>query len=114
MNVIIAGGREFNNSNILNNVMDNLNWKIDSVVCGMASGADTLGKEWADSKGINVIELYAEWDRHGRKAGYIRNEKMAEVGNALVLFWDGKSRGSRNMLKLAFEYKLKPILIYLI
>ena len=80
----------------------------------MATGVDTLGRNWAIDNAINVIEKPANWLKYGRKAGHIRNEEMAKISDALLLFWDGKSRGSRDMLKLAFEYKLKPIIVYLI
>ena len=34
-------------------------------------------------------------------AGPLRNEKMARVADALIAFWDGKSRGTKNMIDLA-------------
>jgi len=43
----------------------------------------------------------ADWNRHGRAAGPIRNEKMAEVSDALIAFLDGKSRGTRSMIEIA-------------
>jgi len=43
------------------------------------------------------VEFPADWDTHGRAAGPIRNKQMAEYGDALLLIWDGESRGSANM-----------------
>ena len=43
----------------------------------------------------------ADWERHGRAAGPIRNEEMAEVSDALIAFWDGKSRGTKSMIEIA-------------
>ena len=72
---------------------------ISEVVCGMAKGADLLGKRWAESKRIPVKEFPADWNRYGRSAGPIRNAQMRDYADALIVFiWDG-SRGSANMLK---------------
>ena len=98
MKVIIAGNRTFNNRQLLFDTMDNLDIEIDEVVCGEARGADTLGKIWAKSKDIPVKSFPAEWDKFGRMAGPIRNRDMGEYADYLVAFWDGKSRGTKNMI----------------
>lgn len=49
----------------------------------------------------------ADWNKHGRAAGPIRNEEMAQYADALIAFWDGKSRGTKSMISLATEYSLK-------
>lgn len=110
-NVIIAGGRDFNDYkllktkcfSLLKNKMDECNVQ---VVCGCARGADTLGKQFAEEFGLKVLEYPANWDKYGKKAGYLRNEEMAKVGNALIAFWDEKGRGTGHMIDLAKKYKL--------
>lgn len=76
------------------------------VVCGCARGADTLGKQFAEELGLKVLEYPADWDKYGKRAGYIRNEEMAKISNALIAFWDGESRGTKHMIDLAKKYKL--------
>jgi hypothetical protein len=73
----------------------------------MAKGADALGEQWAIANWCPIKEFPADWDAHGKAAGYIRNEAMAKVADVLVAFWDGKSRGTTSMIKLALEYKLE-------
>ena len=51
-------------------------------------------------------EFPADWERHGKAAGYIRNREMAQNADALVAFWDGESRGTKSMIDLAKEYDL--------
>lgn len=73
------------------------------VVEGGARGADEAGKMWAQEKGYDVIEMPADWDKHGRAAGHIRNKEMAEFikskGSCLaIILWDGKSNGTANMI----------------
>ena len=68
-----------------------------TVICGMAKGIDTFGEEVAKFLGWGVQYFPADWSRFGKRAGHLRNEAMAEVGNELWLVWDGKSPGSKNM-----------------
>lgn len=87
-------------------VMDNLlmNKKIVEIASGCARGADKLGELYAEQRGYQVIKFPADWDRHGKSAGYIRNEQMAKYANALVAFWDGTSRGTKHMIGLAKKH----------
>ena len=43
----------------------------------------------------------ADWERHGKAAGPIRNAEMADVSDALIAFWDGQSCGTKSMIELA-------------
>lgn len=93
--VIIAGGRDFNDYRLLSATMDNLLKNIAEetvVVCGQARGADTLGEQYARECGYRVDYYQADWKRFGKRAGYLRNEQMAQSADALVAFWDGESR----------------------
>lgn len=72
------------------------------VIEGEAPGADSLGREWAESHGIEVLKFPADWTRHGRAAGPIRNRQMLVEGkpNWGVGFIDKDllaSRGTKNM-----------------
>jgi predicted Rossmann fold nucleotide-binding protein DprA/Smf involved in DNA uptake len=73
--------------------------EITSVVCGMAPGVDALGLAWALDRGLPVERYPADWKAHGRAAGPIRNRQMALVADMAVVFWDGESRGSLNMIE---------------
>ena len=107
--VIVAGGRDFNDYNLLRETLDvilaNVNDNI-AIVCGMANGADTLGETYAKERGHTVCYFPAEWNTYGRAAGYMRNAKMAQNADALVAFWDGKSRGTKHMIDIAKWHKL--------
>ena len=105
--VVIAGGRDFIHNEFGFQILDKLTSKFDksrmSVICGEARGADTVGKNWARSRSVDVESFPADWDTHGKAAGYIRNAEMAERGTHLIVFWDGESRGTRNMIEVAKE-----------
>ncbi len=108
--VIIAGGRDFDDYNLLKSTMDRFLSKITSeicIVCGMARGADLLGERYAKEKGYVVHRFPADWETFGKVAGFVRNEEMAQNADALVAFWDGDSHGTQHMIKTAKRYKLK-------
>ena len=105
MRVIIAGGRDFNNYFMLKEkVLRKLSRIPDEdivVVYGEARGADALGKKLAEELNWQVASYPADWTRYGKSAGYKRNELMAEHADALIAFWDGKSKGTKHMIDLA-------------
>lgn len=113
--VIVAGGREFNNYALLRTRLDQAlrNRKNDEIliVSGKARGADALGERYAKERGYAVSEHPADWDNYGKSAGYIRNKEMAEEADALMAFWDGKSRGTMHMINLAKEKGLKTLVV---
>ena len=99
--VIIAGGRDFDDYRLLSETMDSLLRNITEeiiVVCGKTRGADTLGEKYAKERGYRVDYYPADWKRFGKRAGYLRNEQMAQNADALVAFWDGESRGTNLMI----------------
>ncbi len=83
------------------------------VVCGMAKGPDLIGKSWAESCRFPVKEFPANWDKHGRAAGFFRNRDMAIYADELIAFWDGKSNGTRNMIDEMLK-RGKPFQVILI
>lgn len=110
MRVIIAGGRDFNNYDFLKEKVTKAlqNFSDDDiiVVCGEAKGADSLGKQLAMEMGWEVHSFPADWETYGKRAGHIRNRAMAQNADALIAFWDGKSRGTKGMIEFATEAKL--------
>lgn len=111
MKVIIAGGRSFDNYELLKSKCDKLLSLTPPqdliIVSGAAKGADKLGEKYAQDNNLNVKQFPADWDQFGRSAGYIRNEEMAKYADALIAFWDGESKGTKHMIDLAGKYKLK-------
>lgn len=96
---------------------------ITEVVSGRANGVDAFGELWAYMMGIPVVPFEPDWDnldapgalvrvrkgdgkKYNARAGFDRNELMAQYADALILIWDGKSKGSADMLQLARKYSL--------
>lgn len=99
--VIVAGSRGIYNYNVVANAINESKFKIDELVCGGAQGVDLLGKKYAEKHGIPVKMFPADWDTHGKAAGYLRNKEMAEYATHLIAIWDGESRGTKMMIDLA-------------
>jgi hypothetical protein len=102
--IVIAGSRTFDDYLLLRKKMDHFTRELKSppiIVTGGAKGADTLGVRWAMERGFYTMTYYPDWEKFGRKAGFLRNQTMAENANALVAFWDMKSRGTAHMINLA-------------
>lgn len=107
--VIIAGTRTFDDYDLLCRSMDYYLQNIQEpiqILCGLAKGADQLGLKYAREHGYEVRYFPAEWKKHGKAAGPIRNLRMVQNADALVAFWDGKSSGTKNIILLAKEQQL--------
>jgi hypothetical protein len=86
------------------------------LVNGGARGADTLAKEWALVVGAEVLTMPADWGRHGRAAGPMRNEQMtkrlAELrdhGNEVVVLAFHGGRGTADMVDRCLALGLSVI-----
>lgn len=101
--VIVAGGRDFANYDLLRDTLDKLlaNKADVEIVSGKAKGADSLGERYAAERGYPVKAFPADWNRHGKAAGPKRNAEMSAYTDALVAFWDGASAGTKSMVDLA-------------
>ena len=109
--IIIAGGRDFMDYNLLKEKVNKIlqEKKVTHkivIISGCARGADTLGLRYASENTFDVEEYPADWDKYGKKAGYVRNVEMAENADALIAFWDGKSKGTKHMIDIATERNL--------
>ncbi len=85
-----------------------------TVIHGTAGGVDTAGAEWGQLRGYRVEDHPADWDKHGKAAGYIRNTEMLSTGiDGAAIFWDGKSKGTQHTLSLCQSGKLPYVTVVL-
>lgn len=113
--IIVAGSRSFQDYMMLECILDSYVKYAKNpitIVSGTANGADKLGEMYAKSHGYKCEYFPADWNKHGKSAGYIRNREMAQYAvsdnaiGALLAFWDGKSRGTMHMINLAAQHGL--------
>ena len=126
MKVIIAGPRDFNDYDVVCDAIEKSDFLIKEVVSGAANGVDTLGVDWAKENKVKFKEFPADWNninapdalvkenKWGKKfnarAGFDRNQKMAEYADALIAIDTGSS-GTGDMIKRAKKEGL-PVFKY--
>lgn len=103
MKTLVCGGRDYCDKQHVFSVLDGLHQqqRIDLVIHGGASGADFLADQWAVDNEIPRSIFKADWSRHGRSAGPIRNLEMllATTPDLVIAFPGGK--GTANMVAIA-------------
>ena len=109
--VIISGSRGFSNYKLLKEKRNEyLREKRKEyniiIISGGARGADFYGEKYAQDEGFSLEVFPANWNKFGKSAGFRRNEQMAEVADALIAFWDGKSNGTKHMIEIMENKKL--------
>lgn len=107
--VVIAGCRDYKNYEQAKEFIDLCLSEIKNqdevvIVSGCASGADAIGERYAKENGMKVEKYPAEWKKYGRRAGPMRNEKMAKICDCVICFWDEESKGTKSMIDQAKKY----------
>ena len=112
--VIVSGTRYFNNYDLMCKKLDYFLCNLEDIeiVSGTARGADALGEQHANEHNLPIKQFPADWDKYGKRAGYLRNNQMADYADYLVAFWDGKPKGTSLMINLAKEKGLKIRVVY--
>lgn len=111
MKVIIAGSRTITEMSVLQQAIAAAGFDITEVISGGAKGVDELGNEWARQNKLRYRIFWALWKTHGRAAGPIRNQEMADFADALIAVWDGRSRGTADMIRRA-QAKGLPVYVH--
>ena len=99
--VLVCGGRDFTDQELLFKTLDDVN--PTTIVHGAARGADTIAGDYAKRHQIPCEVFPAQWNRYGKRAGYLRNQQMLDEGKPdLVVAFPG-GPGTRMMVKIARE-----------
>ena len=114
--VLITGSRHWTDEQAIEAALlsatANRPGKSITVVHGGASGADRLAGRLADEWGMNVEVHPAEWDKHGKAAGPIRNQKMVDLGADVCLAFPMRgSRGTKHCMEAAHRAGI-PVHMY--
>ena len=91
MKVAIVGSRGI----IIDDLEKYLPENTTEIVSGGAKGVDTCAKEYALKNNIKLTEFLPEYNRYKNGAPLKRNEKIVEYADFVLVFWDGKSKGTK-------------------
>lgn len=114
--VIIAGSRNFADYTRLRYECDRLLADKNAthniiIISGTANGADKLGERYALEHGYELKRFEADWEHYGKSAGPIRNNQMAREADLVICFWNGKSKGTENLISVANKLDVELIKI---
>lgn len=114
MRVLVCGGRDYLKEDVWNALEHTVSSEVDAwppkvLIHGGARGADEGAADWAKSEGIKSIAYPADWRKHGRAAGPIRNQKMIDEGypDVVIAFKGGK--GTADMMRRAYSAGIKVV-----
>lgn len=114
MRVIVTGGRDYGDKEVVQMALDCLHQACGhlTVIQGGATGADAIAREWANGlDDVTVVTVPANWRKHGKCAGPIRNTAMLDMCNPdLVVAFPG-GRGTADMVRKARVAKLPVIMV---
>lgn len=114
--IIIAGSRGYNDYYEFCHWLDTClgkEKKSIEIVSGGAKGPDSMSERYAAARKIKLVQFLPQWKLHGKRAGIIRNRDMGDYADKLIAFWDGKSRGTKNMIEYMKKLKKPVQVIYL-
>ena len=110
MKLIVAGSRTFQDYTLLSSVLGTHRHHITELLHGGARGADRLAFRWAVRHHVRSHCFAADWARFGKSAGVRRNAQLAQAGDMLLAFWDGRSPGTRHIIG-CMQQLGKPVVV---
>ncbi len=96
MRIAIVGSRSVAKVDVAPCVLDG-----DEIVSGGAMGVDRCAAAYAREHGIKLTEFLPEYERYGRAAPIVRNKKIVDYADKVLVFWDGRSKGTLSVIKYA-------------
>jgi len=112
LKLLVVGTRTFNDYNILSEEL-NKYYNIEEIITGITGNTDSMAVQYANEKSIKWKRYVIEKDSLGRTIGYNRNKDMIESSDEIIIFWDGKSCGTKDLIEKAESMKRRYNLIKL-
>lgn len=107
MKVAVAGSR-----NLCVEIPENcIPENATQIITGGARGIDLSAREYGRKHNIQVLEILPEYDLYGRSAPLKRNDIIIKLSDTVVVFWDGKSRGTKYVIDKCRKVN-KPVCVY--
>ena len=109
MILLIVGSRNITNFDISPYIPDN----VEIIISGGACGVDDIAEKYADLHRLSKYIIRPDYKRYGRGAPLKRNEKMVDMADAVLVIWDGCSKGTKHTIEYTKKQN-KPIFVVLV
>lgn len=115
MRILITGSRDWEDVETIDTAIQNAignQWGPHVVVHGdCPRGADKMADDMARWRGIPVERHPADWDSHGKRAGFVRNSDMVNLGADVCLaFIRNNSKGATMTANLADHAGIRTVI----
>lgn len=81
-------------------------------ISGYAEGVDQDAELlWAIPKNLSRIIYRPDYEKHSKGAPLIRNTQIVDAADYCIIFWDKKSRGTKDTIEKA-KQKKKPLVVF--
>ena len=104
MKLLIVGSRSITKFDLSSYITKDA----DTVISGGAGGIDSIAEQYADSHRLSKYIVRPRYDLYGRAAPLVRNRQMVDMADAVLVIWDGHSKGSQHTLTYAKKMN-KPV-----
>ena len=109
MKVAVVGSRNLDVINLGKYLPENTT----EIISGGATGVDTSAKKYALANDIKLTEFVPEYRKYGKFAPLIRNAQIIDNADLVIAFWDGKSKGTKNVIEKCKQRGV-PVSMYII
>ncbi len=85
---------------------------VTEIISGAAKGIDASARRYAYEHRIFLTDIIPEYNLYGRRAPLLRNDLIISMADTVIIFWDGKSKGTSYTVKKCKETN-KPYILYI-
>ena len=109
MKLLIVGSRSITDFDLSTYISAD----VDTIISGGANGIDSLAEQYADMHNLSKYILRPRYNLYGRAAPLKRNQQMVDMADAVLIIWDGLSKGTQYTLKYTKKVNKPTILVQL-
>ena len=107
MKLLIAGSRSITNFDLSPYIPKN----VDTIISGGAEGIDALAEQYAKEHKISRTVILPKYNLYGKAAPIKRNYEMVDMADAVLVVWDGKSKGTLSTINYAKKQSKQLVLV---
>jgi hypothetical protein len=102
LRLLVTGARAWSDEVSLRQYLNAWLWTNPTMILvhgDCPTGADAMASKWARDNNVPEEKYPADWNKHGKPAGHIRNKQMVDTSpDVAIAFIQGESRGTNNCL----------------